>query len=72
MAIVDVDTIGLQNFFDLVHKALPSSLYSQNFIYLIQVIGGSLNRVNVPINQALLKVRADRVKHQFVLPFFQR
>jgi hypothetical protein len=51
MPLIDVNAIGLDDFFKLVHEALPGSFYPQNVIYLSHVVTIGFLTVNFEMAQ---------------------
>lgn len=46
MAMIDIDTIRFQNFFELVDEGSSGSLYSQDIINFRDIVGVGFDRVN--------------------------
>ncbi len=70
MAVVDVDVVRLEDFFEFVNKGLSCCLYSKHFVYLIDVVTEGSPIVYLLMAQTISKIDACSFKYDLLMLFF--
>jgi hypothetical protein len=68
--VVDVDTIGLENLFELVYEGLPCCFNTKNIENLGNIVAVSFDRINFLVRKTSSQIAALSFKDNVLTCFF--